>query len=178
MPHNKYFYALQEHTDKSVVTVDDDMYYHEDLISNLWKLHTENTNCICANTISILPKDDGFKTYSSWKRAKLAEKPSLRNVALGFNGVLYPPHVFCDNYVFAVDQIKTLSLKADDLWLKIHELRENIPVATGNFYVSGIQLTGTQVISLMSSNCWNNENDVQWSKLCNYYKINNDENYE
>lgn len=172
-PHNKYFYALQEYKDCCVITIDDDIYYHDNLLSNLYNLHCQYPACVCANTIDIITfnQNGEFSPYNTWKRPNSSQEPSLYNLALGYNGVLYPPHVFSSNGVFNIENIKLLSLNADDLWLKAHQIKGNIRVVCGNFFCSGILIGGSQATSLMSTNCGNNENDIQWKNLCTFYKI-------
>ena len=38
-PHKKYYYAIKEHPDDIVVTVDDDVMYPAELIESLYKTH-------------------------------------------------------------------------------------------------------------------------------------------
>lgn len=177
MPHNKYFYALQEYPDKYVVTVDDDMYYHNDLISNLWSTHTKYPDAVSSNSICIIQTDskDAFMHYDQWDFSVVPQKPSLRNVALGYNGVLYPTALFKEaKDMFDTEKIKTMSLKADDLWLRASEIVYGIKVASGEHYCSGTRILGAQAISLQSFNNANieaNGNNIQWKKLCEYFKI-------
>lgn len=175
MPHNKYIYALQEYKNKFVITIDDDIYYRSDLIQTLWKLHLQHPNSICANTINIIQLDGkhNFTSYKEWIRPYVPTSPSLLNIALGYNGVLYPPNKFHSNEVFNIDNIRSLALKADDLWLKAHEVLQKITVVSGEYYSCG-PLIGNQDIALLHSNVGYNQNDVQWEKLCQYYQI--DEN--
>ena len=63
-----------------------------------------------------------------------------------------------------------LALKADDLWLKAHEILQNIEVVAGEYYCIGPSILGAQKVNLMSTNC-DGENDIQWKKLCEYYRI-------
>lgn len=171
-PHNKYFFALQEFKDRNVITVDDDLYYHDDLISNLLKIHQEHPNCVCSNKIKEIrsSQNSKFLPYSQWSTTPNSI-PSQRNLALGYAGVLYPAGVFNNNKsVFTVEKIKLLALKADDLWLKIQERLANIKVASGSYYSVGPNILGTQIISLQSTNC-SGGNDKQWRSLCEYYKL-------
>ena len=173
MPHKKYFYALQEHKNKFVITIDDDIYYRNDLILSLWNLHLQHPNSICANTINIIQFDEkhNFTPYKEWIRPYVPTDPSLLNIAIGFNGVLYPPHIFHSNEIFNINNIKLLALKADDLWLKAHEVLQKIPVVCGEYYSYG-SLIGNQNVALFHSNADENRNDVQWEKLCQHYQIN------
>lgn len=173
MPHNKYFYALQEHKDKNVITVDDDIYYHDDLVQNLVNLHRQFPTCVCANRthkIGIGVQGD-FLPYKKWNQNFVPCQPAHFYLALGYAGVLYPAHLFeSTNEIFNIDKIKGISLKADDLWLKVHELISNKKVVTGRYYCVGPIIIGSQRISLMSNNC-EGENDSQWHNLCSTYNI-------
>lgn len=172
-PHNKYFYALQEAGNKCVITIDDDMYYLDNLVSNLWSLHQAHPDCICANSVrKICFNNDGsFAPYKEWHRAVEPVEPSLLNLALGANGVLYPSNIFKDKSVFNVREIKELCLKADDLWLRMQEMRQGIKVVSGKLFVPGIGIFGSQAVSLKKSNVGHGKNDAQWQKLCERYGV-------
>lgn len=174
-PHNKYFYALQEFKNSYVITIDDDMYYHDNLISNLWEIHINHPNCICSNTIDVITFDDqyNFKPYKQWIRPYGEITPSLLNLALGYDGVLYPTSLFEGRTeMFDINTINKLSPKADDLWLKALQLYYGISVANGKYFCSGLNLPGAQSVSLMSSNCGvSNQNDVQWMALVKYFDL-------
>lgn len=166
MPHKKYFYALQEHPDKCVITIDDDMYYRDDLVEHLLSLHKRFPNCICSNTIhTIALRNNDFESYKNWKSFSAPNKPSLLNCAIGCNGILYPPYIFKNRDVFDVANILKLSLRADDLWLKAHEILERIEVVSGEYYCAGPTIIGSQIVALMDSNCINNGNDCVWKIL-------------
>lgn len=175
MPHNKYFYGLQEFPDSYVITVDDDMYYHDNLISNLWSIHQKHQDCVCSNTIDIITFEDNgsFKPTSQWVRPYSEVKPSLLNLALGYDGVLYPTSLFKDaKDFFNIKLIKTLSPKADDMWLRALELYNGIPVANGNYFCSGVNLPGAQVVSLMSFNCGAAEGSTaQWRAMDQHFNL-------
>lgn len=173
MPHTKYFYALQEHTDKCVVTIDDDIYYPENTISNLWELHSEYPETVCANKVSVISDDkDDFKRYSQWHaKSDDMQEESFRYLALGVAGVLYPPLNYGAKGMFEIGDIKRLSFRADDLWLKMHETMCGIKVSSGRYYCVGPTVEGTTAITLMSSNVGNGQNDMQWNDMCQYYHI-------
>lgn len=171
MPHNKYFYALQEYGDECVVTIDDDIYYHDDTIANLQNIYQLYPDAICANTVyRITTKSNGYpNSYQNWKGVNSASSPSDRNCALGYKGVLYPPHCLDKSDVFNIAKIKQLTLRADDLWLKLQEMKAGIKVAGGEYQTTGVQIKGSQLTSLMSTNVGHNENDIQWNAICKEY---------
>lgn len=174
-PHNKYYFALQEFKDSYVITIDDDMYYHNNLIINLWETHLKNPDCVCANRMDVITFDENvnFMPYEKWKTTYHETKPSLLNVALGYEGILYPTKLFENaDDMFNVDLITRLSPKADDLWLKALQLYYGIPVANGKYFCFTINLPGTQGVSLMASNCGAQAlNDVQWKALVEYFNL-------
>lgn len=172
MPHKKYFYALQDFSDKCVITIDDDIYYRNDLINNLLELHKKYPHSICANKVCQVSFDENkkFRPYSQWKALFCCHAPSLFNVALGYGGVLYPANIFYKKDIFCTKVLTGLALRADDLWLKVHEILQNIEVVAGGYYCIGPSILGAQKVSLMSTNC-SGENDIQWKKLCEYYGI-------
>lgn len=174
MPHTKYFYALQEHKDKCVITIDDDIYYHDDLISNLLELHYKYPDTVCANkSRHILVEGIGFAKYIDWNfKNDNQNDVSHLNLAMGVSGVLYPPFDYKGTGMFNKEEIALLSLKADDLWLKVHEILGGYRVSTGSYYCAGLSISGANIISLQSTNVNRGQNDVQWQKLCQYYNIN------
>lgn len=174
-PHNKYFYALQEFKDSYVITIDDDMYYHNNLIINLWETHLKNPDCVCANKSDVITFDEkgNFMPYEKWETPLYEIKPSLLNIAMGYEGVLYPTKLFEHaDVMFNTDLIKRLSPKADDLWLKALQLYYGISVANGKYFCFTINLPGTQGVSLMASNCGpQNLNDQQWKALSKHFNL-------
>lgn len=174
-PHKKYFYVMQDFKDKIIITVDDDMFYRRDMVERLLKLHYKYPKCICANYVhDIVVKNGKILPYRYWgKKFDNMESPSHLYLAVGFGGVLYPPNIFKTDDLFDKKKIRTMCLNADDLWLKVHELRSNIPVASGSYYSPPICLTNTN--SLTSKNVSKNgkgDNDFQWDRLNDFYNLN------
>ena len=172
MAHNKYYYAFREYPKKLIITIDDDFYYSTNLISNLLDIHKTYQDSICSNTLHVITFSltQKFLPYSQWSQRHINQLPSHLNLALGYNGVLYPRFDYNKDF-FDMNLIKELSLKADDLWLKANEIVNNIKVANGKYLCAGIEVGGSQVISLSKSNIVKNENDIQWGKLCEHFHI-------
>lgn len=173
MPHKKYFYALQEFKGKCVVTIDDDIYYHEDMLERLWSLHSQHPEMVCANSyrhIEINQNGD-FLPYDTWDAIdEYNEKGSHYNLAIGMGGVLYPPHNYVNTGMFNVDNIKKLALRVDDLWLKAHEIIGGVKVVSHAYCNMGISLLQAGNISLSTTNVISGNNE-QWEKLCKYYNL-------
>lgn len=151
-PHTKYFYAMKKFPEDIVITVDDDILYPYDLIETLMKSYHKYPKAVsCMRAHLIKQNVDGtLMSYNDWKpRVSGHTKPSHLLLATGVGGVLYPPHCM-DEEVFNVDNIKNLSLKADDIWLKVMEWRAGTKVVKAS---AGIGVTllikDTQEINLV-----------------------------
>lgn len=170
-PHKKYYYAFLQYSDKCVVTIDDDIYYRSDMLAHLWQLHTMFPNCVVANQGAMF--EDIHDKYSSWRLPdKERLTPSQKSVAIGCGGILYPCKLFKKTDIFDITKIKELSLSTDDLWLKAHELKNNIQVVIGEYFCISPNVIGSQKVTLSQDN-WqhNNQNDINWKRLVEYYRL-------
>ncbi|MDE7363237.1 MAG: glycosyltransferase [Oscillospiraceae bacterium] len=172
--HTKYFYAMQDYPDDIVITVDDDIVYSEDLIETLYK-----TYCMFPNAVSALRvhqmtfnSKNEIAPYDKWKICNSDHilVPSLKLLALGVGGVLYPPHLLPEE-TFNLGELKRLSPRADDLWLKIMELKKDIPVVLARRYEPLTYIEGTQEVRLCDTNFYDDKNDVQMAELIKAYNV-------
>lgn len=175
--HLKYYYAIKDNPNSLVVTIDDDLYYPQNTIEKLMILYKQFPNAVCSNRTHEITfdKNNNINPYHQWTSNKSeAFSASHLLVALGYGGVLYPTNLFSDNRMFDKDVMKERCLKADDLWLKAFELLNDIPVVTGEYFCIPPEIRGSQVVSLMSSNCDTAmpQNDIQWNNLDSIYHIN------
>lgn len=150
-PHNKYFWTMRAYPNNIVVTLDDDALYDADLLESLIQAHATWPDAVVSmRTHMIETEDGGFKPYAQWtlEQAELVGQPSMRLLATGVGGVLYPPHAF-DERAFDVKGIQRTCLYADDLWLKVMEV-----------------LAGTKVVCPEPSRAINYVEDSQGINLC------------
>lgn len=168
-PHNKYWAVMRLYPDKYIITIDDDIYYRNDLVLHLWNLSQQFPFCVCANNASsILNEHLDLESYNLWQSQNVISfHPSHNYLAKGYNGVIYPPSVFKRQEAFDEGLINQTCLKADDLWLKANELLNNVKVVKGEYYSTAIELSGSQKIALMktNTNSINNGNDQQWAQI-------------
>jgi len=129
-PHTKYYYAMQEYPDSIVITVDDDVLYEPILIETLLKTHHRYPNAVVAARVHRIRflEDDSLAPYHTWKMEYTElHVPSLELFATGVGGVLYPPNCLHPD-AFQRQNILDLCLYADDIWLKVMQLKMGIPV--------------------------------------------------
>lgn len=173
LPHKKYYYAMQQYPDDFVVTADDDIFYPENHLEQLWKGYEKYPGCIiCHWSHKIgLTKEGGFLPYNSWLDNG-EDMPSLLNLAVGCNGILYPPASMPEE-TFDKGKIRKLALHTDDLWLKCMSVLKGIKVINCNRTI----LIYFNILKAQKTGLWKENtkdekrNDKVWKKLMEEYPI-------
>ena len=123
--HTKYYYAFKTYPEDIIITVDDDLYYRSDLIESLLKmLH------LIQSALSLIGLKKSYQeknNYNEWPDPLPIQKKSKNFLILGVGGVLYPPNSVHHD-IFNIENIKNLSLTADDIWLTAMLLKKGTPV--------------------------------------------------
>jgi len=171
-PHNKYFHAVQEFPEDIIITVDDDIIYPSDTIEVLMDTHRAYPTAVCARRVHRITKDPNGKIekYNNWKyEYRQWNAPSHLLLATGVGGVLYPPHALPPE-TFCADTIKNYCHNADDIWLKIMEIKNGVKVVWAkNHLVLPKQAKNSQKITLCKKNVIQGENDIYLQKLSEKY---------
>lgn len=104
--------TIQEFPEDIIITADDDVFYHPEMIERLYKSYLKYPNHIhCHKTKKITFKNNEIKT----KQKKCYKYPSFGNILVGVGGVLYPPHsLFKD--ITNEELFKKFAPTNDDLW--------------------------------------------------------------
>lgn len=145
--HKKYFYAFQEYPDDYIITADDDFYYDKYMIEELVKYIDVYPGCVLARRAHLITaKGNQIAEYSEWwgECTRYIGMPRMDMFSTTGGGVLYPPHIFCDE-VFNQDEIIKNCFHADDIWLKIMETICDIPtvlVETRNLDIPSPSFSG------------------------------------
>ena len=171
MPHKKYYYAMQKYPECFVVTADDDIFYPENHLEKLWQGYEKypgNIVCHWSHKIAF-DQEQEFVPYNDWENNG-EDKPSLLNLAVGCNGVLYPPKALSGK-AFEIAQIKKLALHTDDLWLKCMSALNDVKVINCNETI----LIYYNILKAQKSGLWQtntkdeNRNDKVWKVLMEEY---------
>lgn len=168
--------ALRKYPDSIIITIDDDLYYSKSFVRTLYKSYLKNKNGI--HTLGgIIPthKEKILQPYSQWKGCtKTYDNVFL--LALGFRGILYPPHTF-DEEIFNKDVFMKYAATCDDIWFYVMSLRMNKRkiLVTGHsvhHYLIDLLYQKLHIRSgLRDVNIKYHYNDFAMVELLNYYNL-------
>lgn len=155
--------ALKAYPDDIIVTADDDMFFRPEWLDRLYRSYEQYGNFIHCHLVRRVEFDCGsFRPYVEWKSGRAGEHASLRNLLLGYGGVLYPPHALYPDVVKA-SRFLGLAPSADDLWFwamavlngtKIYMIRDAFETPIGDCAADNTQ-------ALLVTNVNGEKNDVQ-----------------
>ena len=108
--------TLKQHPNDYIVTVDDDIYYSENWLEQMWNTSKEYPNTIISSRArDIKIKDGQLENYLKWKILKHFREPSYLTLPTGAGGTLYCPNALSDS-VFDESLFNKLCPTADDMW--------------------------------------------------------------
>ncbi len=110
--------ALKDFPDAVIVTVDDDVHYHPNMLKSLLELHRKYPTHILAHRAKRMKLGKPYKSWSKYRWYHFLFKkyhPRLDNLFTGVGGVLYPPGALkkdmLDERLFT-----KLAPTTDDIW--------------------------------------------------------------
>lgn len=110
--------ALEDFPNDIIVTIDDDIDYHKNMLRDLIMVHKQLPDSIIANRVRKIKID---KPYSYWRKYKwydfILKKYHFSHLALqtGVGGVLYPPNSL-DKDMLNPEIFTRLAPTTDDIW--------------------------------------------------------------
>ena len=114
--HTKYYYAMQEFRESVIITLDDDVFYPKRTIERLIQNHKKNPKNIYCNMGLFFNKNLPYTQWRQIDKKHLFSSPKI--LPLGVGGVLYPKYSLSSK-IFNKEDIKSLCIHTDDLWLKV-----------------------------------------------------------
>lgn len=172
--HTKYFYAMQDYPNSIIITVDDDVLYEPDFIEKLLVSFRKYPDAISAgrvHKITVNPNGQ-IAPYQEWQHeCTSVHVPSKELFATGVGGILYPPRCL-GSETFNNQVLSRLSLYADDIWLKVMELRYDVPVVYAKQqHIHPKIIPGSQDNALFLINKNSGRNDQYLHLLLDYYNM-------
>ncbi|MCF8427106.1 MAG: hypothetical protein K9H61_02935 [Bacteroidia bacterium] len=177
--HKKYLYAFDNNEDNYIVTVDDDLYYDQNLLRNLIELKAKYPNSVPSNRAHkiSLKKNGDIKKYFQWNHNYTSNIPSYLLVQTGGFGTLYS-RTDLDSSYNNTQIIKEVIPYADDLWMKVQTLLANKKVVTNEKYNKDpLTIKKSQMEKLVKRNVIDGGNDKQFLALLDFFNLGKLEKY-
>lgn len=122
--------ALADFPDAVIVTVDDDVAYHRDMLRDLLRLHKEFPDAVLAHRAK---RVEPGKPYRKWRKYRWYDFLFKRihsgylNIQTGVGGVLYPPHSLSED-MLDVEKFTRTAPTTDDIWFWAAAVANGTPV--------------------------------------------------
>ncbi|MCL2520537.1 MAG: glycosyltransferase family 2 protein [Spirochaetaceae bacterium] len=172
--------ALKAFPQATIITIDDDCWYHYYLLENLINEHKISPNLILATRVHriALENNNALQKYNSWEQCYSGFDVSPLNFPTGVGGVLYPAHCFNDE-VFNEEVFTKICPHADDVWFKAmallnDTLSKNIITYSGGGgqnCMSYLDNNDSQEQGLYKINIKRNLNDIQLKAVFDRYNL-------
>lgn len=173
--HKKYFYVIQEYPDDIVITIDDDFYYKQTLIEELLEGYKKFPEAIIARRAAIVTcsQNGDIAPYSKWcgnliMPDNYVNVPRMDIFATTGGGTLFPPQLL-KREIFSKDIIIKHCRYADDIWIKIMQLINNVPTVLVNAVFDDVPMEEYRGSGLFAEHNGNGGNDAQLSALLKIY---------
>lgn len=118
--------SVEAFPDETVITFDDDVVYHPDVVKRLKKAHLSDPHAVWAHAVS-----DVYPTKKGWVRTSgafgLIYAPQPLQLMTGMGGVLYPPHSI-DNILFNIAEARRIAPTNDDVWFWYSVAKKGTPI--------------------------------------------------
>lgn len=168
--HKKYYYAMQEYPEDLIITVDDDIFYRDDLIQVMERYHKQKPlNIIAFFCLNIKRSDGQLCPYNSWSYT-LEDQESISELFFGSGGgTLYPPRALY-NDILNINLFMKLTPLADDIWLNTMSRLNKTPIQFAciiNYLPLPIIFKKNK--TLATHNVSENMNDKQITNVRDYY---------
>ena len=127
--------ALKDFPNDIIVTVDDDVFYHRNMLRDLLRLHERYPDAMIAHRVKRLKLDT---PYRKWKKYRWYSfftddlRPRFGNLQTGVGGVLYPPNSLkpemLDPNIFT-----EIAPTVDDIWFWAAAVANGTKIAPTHF---------------------------------------------
>jgi hypothetical protein len=170
--HKKYFYSIKEYPEDFIITVDDDIYYHNTMIAELVNLSNSYPQTICCHYAAYVGYDSErlLLPYSDWIRIKSQTRPSFDILAGSGGGTLYPPHSL-HSEVLNDKVFMHICGHADDVWLYCMSILNRTPTVKSSYPSMPLPIIYSNNYKLAYYNRHNSGNDAQMQSVRNYIKM-------
>ena len=161
--HKKYYYAFSQYPYKNIITIDDDLIYKNDIISDLIEANKKYPNIIISQRAREICVQ---QPYQLWPL--IYKRNCLLNNVLTTNGggTLFPPNSYRKE-ITEKETFKEICYYADDLWISLLCRLRNTEIYYIGNNVECVDLIQSQKQALraINNNSINSGNDIQIANL-------------
>lgn len=122
--------ALNDFPDAVIVTIDDDVKYHPDMLRELLDLHAQIPDAVLAHRAKKINVGKPYRKWRKWRWYHFLFRRihrSYLNMQTGCAGVLYPPHSLKAD-MLDVELFTKLAPSTDDIWFWAAGVANGYPV--------------------------------------------------
>lgn len=122
--------ALTDFPNAVIITIDDDVEYHKNMLRDLLRLHEEIPNAVLAHRAKRMKPN---KPYRKWRKFRwyhfLTKRihSGYKNIQTGVGGVLYPPNSLHPE-MLKVELFTQIAPTTDDIWFWAAAVANNTPI--------------------------------------------------
>jgi hypothetical protein len=172
--HKKYYFAMKNFPKAKVILIDDDLFYHRDLIKNLIHLNKVYPKSIVSTRVHRMKFVNGkLLPYKKWILNTSCDSPRFDLHHNSGHGTLIDCNsLHFDDIFFDKELIRKLSLQSDDVWFKVNLIRLKITVATNSIFKRDtIGIKGSYKSSLVSKNTHQGLKDKLFNQVFTYFNL-------
>ena len=168
--------ALEDFPNDIIITVDDDINYHKDLLSDLIRVHKQLPDCIIAHRVRKIKVN---KPYSKWRKYKwynfIFKRYHFDHLAMqtGVGGVLYPPNSL-DEDMLDPELFMKLAPTNDDIWFWAAAVSKGtyvVPIPNGRNIVKEVGKPDNLALKTINLKSGDDRNREALDKILNYYPL-------
>ena len=122
--------ALRDFPDAVIVTVDDDVHYHRNMLRDLLRLHSAIPNAVLAHRAKLMRPG---KPYRKWRKYRWYHflfkriHSGFTNIGTGVGGILYPPQCLKEDMLY-VALFTEIAPTPGDIWFWAAAVASGTPV--------------------------------------------------
>ena len=122
--------ALKDFPNAIIVTVDDDVKYHKNMLRDLLNLHQQFPKALLAHRAKLMKPNEPYRKWRKYRWYHFIGKKihaNFKNIQTGVGGVLYPPHSL-NPEMLDVELFTELAPTTDDIWFWAAGVANGYPV--------------------------------------------------
>ena len=122
--------ALQDFPDAVIVTVDDDVRYHKNMLRDLLRLHGQMPGVVLAHRAKLMKPGEPYRRWRKYRWYHFLFKrihSGFTNIGTGVGGILYPPHSLKAEMLDA-ELFTSMAPTTDDIWFWAAAVANGTPI--------------------------------------------------